>query len=952
MALCVLAPCAGEESMRVGDSTFGVRLSFAEGVVRESGCESSGTEVLDCSGSAWALETGPGVVSPSAGECRLIHGDSRRAEFEGITGGMAWRLTYQSTGSGRVTKSLVLTPSRNTLIKRVSMWNASSKLEPLIARTSLQDIAAFYRNGERGVFVSLDFPFSDIGRNEDLVSVSYPPFVELSAGQSYSCHSLTLGSTRLTGISRYGYDDGEVDAMDSYVQERFKPRFSRPMFVSTCINNRYTQLGGGAVFYTMKDHPTLSFNPDLLKREIALMPQFGMEYYQVWTGPFDSVPNDPDPDHVKSMVAYGRKLGVRLGDYSGCGGMFCIHYNEYNKSLADYPEWGLTNSDVCFGNPKFVDFYIDQVVPNCRNYGFQIHCLDFLDIHQCDDPSHGHAPGRDSIYAQVLGLKRMLDGLSSVSPDMMTWSNSGNWGQFLPKIAWSNQNLYLTDPFIATEWQGLNMTRLLDDARREQMVSLHYSTFIPYRFLSNCQYFFSQNSVTPDTRSFEYGALSTIAVTPNLSLGEVRPWYDSLNAPDQACVRTFYKRWTDFLKKNYKLWEKTYSAGENPGMGSVEVYGHASGSSGYVFIVNPQYWGRTVAVPLGTRLGFCGTGKVEVKELYPTQRLRLTAQGPFANLGETIPVHVEPHQVLVLQVSPAPKTIGKPRLYGLPGSVEPAGDGYLLKTTGPQGQLRRCVVLLPNGSEAVVSAKVRPDMPKQPKRLWSPTPVKIAGSSKDSVTLDLTFRRDPAPTELRDWKVKPGDLAAGTSAGWQKGLTDTSELRLPLFVDVDDAAVRLPMWTANAESAGLGPLADFCGAYVDNAFQEDQETLIDLQTAAIAVPQPGETGSGERLAPRRTMPAEAKDKTGGWWLQTSFHLPFMYWSGGSEPRSEDHTLLVLPFVRKDRVKQIKAWINGEPIEIRDYRYPRNRKLGCFYVDLVGTAARGGENTVVMHFEAP
>ena len=32
------------------------------------------------------------------------------------------------------------------------------------------------------------------------------------------------------------------------------------------------------------------------------------------------------------------------------------------------------------GNPKFVKFYKDMVVANDKRYGFEIHCLDFLNI--------------------------------------------------------------------------------------------------------------------------------------------------------------------------------------------------------------------------------------------------------------------------------------------------------------------------------------------------------------------------------------------------------------------------------------------------------------------------------------------------------------------------------------------------------------------------------------------
>jgi hypothetical protein len=71
---------------------------------------------------------------------------------------------------------------------------------------------------------------------------------------------------------------------------------------------------------------------------------------------------------------------------------------------------------------------------------------------------------------------------------------------------------------------------------------------------------------------------------------------------------------------------------------------------------------------------------------------------------------------------------------------------------------------------------------------------------------------------------------------------------------------------------------------------------------------------------------------------------------GAEPAFDEHTLLVLPFVRQSRVRVVAAWINGVPLDVRKYQYPRNRALSCFYADLVGSAAVGGENRLVIHFE--
>jgi len=394
------------------------------------------------------------------------------------------------------------------------------------------------------------------------------------------------------------------------------------------------------------------------------------------------------------------------------------------------------------------------------------------------------------------------------------------------------------------------------------------------------------------------------------------------------------------------LWKKTYQVGENPGMGSVEVYGHAKGGHGFVFVVNPQYWGRTVEVPLDASLGLTGSGKCEIAELYPVERLRLTAQGPFASFGTTVRVHIPAQTVLVLEVKPAPTKIDRPRLHGLPGTIEATQQGYLVKTWGQQGRAERCAVLLPEGSKPIVSASVR-DVPKQPKRLWADTPIRFVAGNGRGVAMDVTFRRDAAPDELCVWEVKPGSFADGMAANWAAGFKDGKTLRFPLFVDA--AGVSLPMWDADADKLGLGPLADFCGAYVENAFAETQETWIDLMPGESANYPKGDPVASEPAIASHPLPEIAKDKSGSWWVQTSFHLPFMY-TLGSEPFFDEHTFLALPFVRQSRVRVVAAWINGVPLDVRKYQYPRNRGLSCFYADLVGSGAQGGENRLVIHFE--
>lgn len=956
---------SGEKIMvSVGDSLFGFDIAGGS-TLTELNFKSLEQDSLGLAGVPWTVKINGKILMPYAYKLNTPGKPAGHlainAVFTGDIEEFSWKLLYEVSGPGRVTKTFSLIPKHDLQLDLVTLWDAQATIIPVVSSTKLQDIACFYRKGPSGMFVSLDFPYSKIAVDNGAARVFYPPAIKLKKGQTYTAHTLTLGATQVTGVQRYGFYEGEVASMDAYIQERFKPRFERPMFVSASIVNLYTQPRGEVIFYTMKDHPTLSYNKDLLRRDLVLMPKLGMEYYQVFPGVFDWVPGDPHPDTVTRLMDFARRHHVRMGDYSGAGEIFCPHYNNHNNHL-DKPEWLITSKDgkhdagFCFGESNFVDLYINTVVENAKKFKFEIHCLDFLNIQPCYNASHGHPEGEYSVYQQVQGLVRVLERINAVSPEMMTWSNSGNWAEFLPKIAWMNPNLYLTDPYIDLPIQGLNMTRLLDDARRKQMVSLHYSRFIPYRYLTNCQYFFSQNSIVPDIRNYQFGALSTLAVTPNLTLGEVRPWIDRQSPENQQEIIAFYKKWTQFFRKNFELWKKTFHVGDEPGVESVEVYSHAEGNRGFVFIINSSYSDRTVNVPTDERLGFKGHNRSELIELYPKELKRLTSQGPFFNMGTELPVHVPARQVILLEVRPAPDRITKPTLYGVAGSVEKTAQGYLLKTEGMQGQQSKVAILLPEGSKPITSAVVRMDVPKQMERQIYPTPLTlITRESKkgyQGLLMDITFRREVVPTDLRNWQFKSDTYEAGLQSHLDTGFTASDAqagLVFPLLNNVSEFS-RLSLTDKLLDSLKLGALANFRGAYIENAFGEVQDTWIELIAGGgESVIPSGNLSSGEVKEETRDLPWVARAEGNSWWLQSEFNLPFMY-TIGAEPFLDEHTILVLPLLRQHKIKEIRAWVNGKPLNVQAYQYPRNRRLATFFADLVGTAARGGKNKLVLHLQ--
>ncbi len=918
-------------TVTVGDELLSVELSYGSSGLQETQLVTHKVRLEAPASLCWVVDTDKGSQSSAGSEARLakpVGNPAKEAVFVGQNSLFRWMAKYTLSGPGRITKQLSLEPLNALTVQRVTMQQIPEQLQPLTASTSLLDIAIFCRQQQAGLFASLDFPYSKVRQAGGQFNITYPPFKALKADETYNCHSLTLGATEITGKMRYGYYEGEVEAMDRYIQGHQKPRFEKPMFTSACIVNRYTQIQNGAIFYTMKDHPTLSINQDILRREITLLPKLGMEYYQVFPGVFDWVASDPKPELVESIVAHAKKNGVRIGDYSGTTAVFCQHYNQYNNTLQG------TDLYPCFGYGKFQKWYTDTVVKTCKKYGFEMHALDFLSIGQCQNAAHGHPVGEDSIYAQVKGLVDFAEAVNATSPTMMIWPNSGCWSELLPKLAWYTPCLYLTDPFIASPWQGLNMTRLLDDARREQMVNLHYSRFLPYRYYTNCQYFFSQNSVVPDIRkNYEYGALSTVAVTPNLCLAEVRPWYDELSPTNQAKVQSFYTKWTKFLKKNFELWKRTYHMGDDPQPGGVEIYSHAQNGRGFIFIVNPNYWSKQVEVPLDARLGFSGSADCELVELYPSERMRLTENGPFVKIGQSLLIDAPAQEVIVLEVRPAPKSVTKPRLYGLPGSVTQTADGYLVKTSGFQGSSEKAMVVLPNGSAEVKGLEIRTDIPEMDRRHWpfEVTQAKLTKSDSLGAEVDLTFRRQTPTTEIRRWQVMPGSLDEGMKQNWPAGLPSTHSIQTPLSAD---------------GASQTGALAHFGGAYVDNAFGEMQPTEFTLLTTRSTVPA-RTVKKDEPVLQAISSPKELGSSK-SWWCSSSITLPFIN-SYGCEPGFYDHPILVLPISSNPSVAKLSVWINGQPVAVNEYRYPRNRGYLTRWVDLLGVTHMG-ENSLVVYYE--
>jgi len=797
--------------------------------------------------------------------------------------------------------SLELTADKSTQLQKVSWFSGEWEQydEKLIHSTELQDNFLILRKGNIAFFLSLDFPSSSINQE----GITYKPYDQVIAGVSYHCHSVSVGACLLSGVKLGAYDRAEIEAISSYIEQRFPLRFERPVTGITCITNGMTDVRDGRIFYSMNDNPTLLLAPEVLEREIDLCVEAGFEYYQVFEGVFDWPADDTKiGNSLHHLVKYGKDRGVRVGDYAHPGELYCPHYN-YEQRVLDKAEWRQLDAEgkrgqLCLGCKDYAEFLREKLVEHNRKYNEQMICLDMLSIIPCYDTTHNHPPG--DVYQQVRGLVELMVALSELHPEYLIWSNSGNWLEFMPKLVWYNPNIYLTDPHVREYSPNLNMLKLMGDTRREQMVTFHNTYFVPYRFYSNCEYYYAKRSRVSDWSFFEYSILQGFAVTPNLFMGEWRTFLERIPSGKRAEAIAFLKKWNGFIASNFDVWQQTKPFGDSPSIGGIEAYSHVSKDRGFLCFVNPNPFPGTIRFQLDGTVGLETGNAYRLYEIYPQECLIAEQTLPYSVWGESISLELPPHSVRYIEIKPYRKA-NDLQVFGLPASVIRTELGYRLLLEAPQGKRVSLKLLLPEDER--VDAVVAQQVPSVPMFTF-PTSAQLIANAANAARVEVTFPRIETARELTQWVMQPGNI----------------EISLPQLAN-----------------------CPFLGGLVQGAYSENYKVWLDItvkkQTEIYSnlLEKYNELNQTDLLPQQKAIEFQLKGKSTH--FETSFELPFTEWNAFA-PGYGDDAVIELAFVDPDRVDKIKAKINGESVEVRRYAYATKKEWHSYYIVLTGNVKLG------------
>ncbi len=794
-------------------------------------------------------------------------------------------------------------------------WNLFDEM--VVSSTELQDNFLFFRSGEVSFFLSLDFPCSRIMDG----CIAYHACCRVEAGGVYGAESLSIGAVRLSGDKVGLFDRSEIEGVCEYVEKRFPNRFDRPVNSMACITNRMTDVREGRIFYSMSDNPTIYLDPEAIKEEIRLCADLGIEYYQLFEGKYDWPDEKACDAALKEIMTLAREVGVRVGDYVHPGELYCPHYNYEHRKL-DRPEWRRLNSDgsrseLCFGNDEFVDFITGDLVTHNEKYGEELIVLDMLSVLPCADEGHGHESG--GLYSQIKGLCRFTSALSDVSPDFLVWTNSGNWLQFMPKLLWYNPNVYLSDPHPREYGPALNMLKFYDDARREQMVTVHNRYFVPYRYYTNCEYYFSRHSRVDDLRYFEYGILQGLAVNPNICFGELRVFLDAVSHSRHESCKAFIRKWIRFIKENFSLWKHTLQVGDSPGVNANEIYAHISGDRGFLCFVNQDIHSKQSTVSLDHRIGLTSGERFTLREIYPLECGCPEGTLPFSAHGDLVSFRISPVSVRIIEVMPYVPNAEGLTVLGLPAVVEKTAEGYEITLDAPQGKTCDIGLIFPEGV-GITGYSV--ETIKTVKMYTFPSQCVLLESHGNTARLRIVFPREGADGELSSWSADGGPLK------------------------------HLPSCRS-----------EFLGGYVHNLFSEEHKVILRVKTSGLALSKVEDVPDSVRDSAHPASLAEGKTQAfvipvshaeGGGQAseisstfitgrarvhETSFFLPFIEWPSTSMAYGRDE-IVELAFADASAVRSISCRVNGSPVEVCRYPYPANPKFCSFYIELIHAVTSG------------
>jgi len=639
------------------------------------------------------------------------------------------------------------------LIRQTFDDSPTSFYEPPSARTNLQ--TGVYGSAVRfdqshSLLVVVQNPFLAARRDGRALAIRYAPDMEWrSTYGPFVTDRALIAPVRLSGRAvpaamtpewqsppppeRPGLDEAEVTAFTNMVRSflLYRPATPINVFVGWCANDYQIDTGtpeGRAEYRRLIDQAAAlgaqyvlyaPSNSALSRREDSV-DDWSWEHV-LWLGLGQKIRKNewnprtsPVPPSVKEMLDYAR--GKRLG---------LLAYVYPVLPFSQNPEWLVpTRGDpkrqgASLANRALQDWLIEELVAFHRRTGIAGYAFDhtFLTFEG------------SSRYAQWSGWRRVMEELRRRVPEIVidgrqAYHLYGPWGWLAG--SYPHPTFHDEQPESFTPYPDLHFDRVSADRERYTAYRYRNYEFAPSEivpgFITHQTSRSNDQDEMPSMKTadrgvvilpyrvrdwdylgWRYSLLSSIAVGGWNNVLNMIPARDSAERANfSPSDRAWLRRWLEWTVENKEYLRHTRTILGQPALGKIDGTSAIVGNRGFVFLFNPDGRRLTANLTLDESIGFRGTGRFVLRELYPTEGARIGKAGEGTwRAGDAVPVEIDGGSARVLEIQPA-TPVTAPVLFNAPGRV--GLENGVLSVRDVRGEVGTTVTLLvavPHGARVV-----------------------------------------------------------------------------------------------------------------------------------------------------------------------------------------------------------------------------------------------------------
>jgi hypothetical protein len=457
-------------------------------------------------------------------------------------------------------------------------------------------------------------------------ALAYYPGTTIAPGASYESEKAVIGVYRDRGEIAAGFDHGVREWVTEYHAQVSPLPAAWPDVYCEAWSARFG----------VKE---ILERPEWSEQFMSVASRLGIKYMDMYEATHDAL--GMPPEWLTRLTALGEKHGIGVGFWTDFG------------ADSDFAGLGLKlKPHACKLSPEALKYFSDMVALTGKYKFRAMHWGDFLTVWPCDDASHGHLPGKYSIYAQGQRIVKFAQELREASPGLMLGADGGFTNPQYVRHEDSRAHGIFYGGFTGDHWPSvepdIHLDRLYADMNRV-WVNGGNSTFLrPWFRMINGVNHFGQETQNHDRAGYRYALIAALAMAAQVTFNDV-----PVNMPESEIE--FTRRWLgwarenrDYLKQGDRLFDRSPHFAD-VWQGDAEAlsgFSHIRGDRGYVFLMNPDAVEQVVdfTIALDAALGSTFT----VTDVYPNGWK--LAGG--AKQGATLRLTVPARQARVLWIEP------------------------------------------------------------------------------------------------------------------------------------------------------------------------------------------------------------------------------------------------------------------------------------------------------------